>query len=434
MKSLIPRVVDTCIAHKRLLRERWRVFAISHQRLVDRRMLLLASQFAPEISGGVYRPAALAKYATQSGWNVTVVTRAATAIPSDAGLALLDYVGPDVQIERFFPSSLSPFYRLFSQIDGDMLGALDMVDKARGCFNADLPHNIVATGPPFSSFVAGYLLARRSDIRLTIEYRDEWTECPFDFVAKGGDNRAWELRCLARANLIIVTTKSQKKHLIHTFGNSIGAKCVVVPNGWEPADKQCLSTESVRCDSRVVLTFAGRLGGHTDPGRFLDALLVILKRRPELRQRLRFRFVGEKHSDVLKRLQAFPYQEVIELVPLVPLTEARRLMCESDALMLFHDPRFERYLPGKLYDYAASATPVLLIDDNGESARLLRELELGWVVSSRDVDALEAVFSQIGDRGAVISTEHNHSSERLTWLESHTRERLTHQFLDLLLE
>ncbi len=151
---------DTVHAYTRLGSQVFRPQPKSVISSIDNRLLLLVWEFAPAIAGGVYRPAALARYASQSGWAVTVVASAAPVTPGAAGRALLDYVGSAVQIERLQNSNLVPSVRLFPQIDGGLLTALEMASLVQRRFGADIPRTIVASGPPFSSFVAGYFLSR----------------------------------------------------------------------------------------------------------------------------------------------------------------------------------------------------------------------------------------------------------------------------------
>lgn len=425
--------LDTIKGYSRIFSEATRTYPNKCISSSDSRLLILVGEFAPAIAGGVYRPAALARYAHQAGRDVTVVTAAAPSEPSQAGLALLDYVGTAVHIERFSASGLAPSFRLFPQIDGGMLTALDMVDAAHRRFNGNIPRMIIASGPPFSSFVAGFMLSRNPATKLVLEYRDEWTSCPFDFVSKTSTDSKWEEKCLARANKIIFTTESQRAFSANRFGASILSKSIVVPNGWEPRTVQNDDTSATKIpEKRCVLTFAGKLGGHTNPEKFLNALICVLQRRPDLINQLLIRFVGAKTSQALQLLLNFPYPQMIESTSVVPLVEAAKLMRESDALLLFHDPRFLRYLPGKLYEYAASGTPILLIDDNGESDRLVNELDLGWSVSSNDDTKFESIIYSIIDRTPSAEIKNNAKIEN--WLVKHTREALVHNVLDILEE
>lgn len=427
---------DTLKGYHRIFSELTRALPNKNISSIDPRLLILVWEFAPAIAGGVYRPAALARYANQTGRNVTVVTAAAPSEPSAAGLALLDYVGSAVDIERFNASTLTPSFRLFPQIDGGMLTALDMIDAVHHKFHDDTPRTIIASGPPFCSFVAGLMLSRNPNTKLILEYRDEWTSCPFDFVSKTAADFNLEKKCLDRANIVIFTTESQRTYSASRFGTSILGKSIVIPNGWEPRAGQDdrLPTTAI-AETRCVLTFAGKLGGHTNPDQFLKSLGRILKRRPDLVNRLLLRFVGAKTPQVTQLLLDFPFSQMIESIPVVPLVDAARMMRESDALLLFHDPRFHRYLPGKLYEYAASGTQILLIDDNGESDRLVNELNLGWSVSSSDDIKFETIIYSIIERHSLVNNKSIKRNEKLEkWLAEHTREVITRKFLDLLSE
>ena len=289
------------------------------------------------------------------------------------------------------------------------------------------PSVVVATGPPFHDFIAGYFSSKWAGASLILDYRDEWTQCPFDFVAKGGANAVWERRCLSAADHVIFTTDSQRKRLNRLYGVGLTAKSEVIPNGWEPGDFEGspLNPEN-RETWPLTLMFAGKLGGHTDPQRFLAALTRLLERKPEWRDQLRVRLVGPKLDSVAALLAQFPYPQVLQDVPLVPREEAAALMKSADALLLFHDARFERYLPGKLFEYMAAHKPILVVDDIGETRRLVESLEAGCAIDSSDIDALEAVFAQLATR-----TLWSRNEKRDEWLSRHTRERLTGRFLTL---
>lgn len=422
---------DTLLAHLQLAGQ-WlrRAQPAPPNRPADRRLLLMVGEFAPAVAGGVYRPAALARYAARAGWEVTVVTGPAPSSPSAAGLRLLDYVGDRVRILRHARSRLEPSVRWFPHVDGGMLTALAMVDATCAHFGGDVPSNIIATGPPFCAHIAAWMLGRANRASVTLEYRDEWTECPFDFVDKQHANRAWERRCLARADRIVVTTPSQKAHLEQVFGGRAGARCVVVPNGWEPAESVSVEAPTPTPQPPpVVLTFAGKLGGHTDPARFLGLLEQLAERQPQWRDWLRIRVVGSRRADAEEMLSRFRHPDMLELHPLVPQQDAARLMRASHGLLLFHDPRFARYLPGKLYEYIAARVPIVVFDDHGESRRLVEELGIGWALSADDVQGFADLLTALTERrGPDVA-----SSSRLTpWLESHTRERLSRSLLSLM--
>src|SRR3954466_1536728 len=98
----------------------------------DRRnsLLFVTWSFPPHVSGGIYRPAALCRYAHESGRQVTVVAGPAPGRPSPAGLKMLEYLPSAVRIVRARPPRWKPSYSGFPRVDGGLLSALDMATAA----------------------------------------------------------------------------------------------------------------------------------------------------------------------------------------------------------------------------------------------------------------------------------------------------------------
>lgn len=432
MQSMSAAMRDTTLGYAWWLQEHlWRARPRPAD-ASDRRILILVTGFPPDVSGGAYRPASLVRYAVRNGWTPTVVTWAAPRKPSPAGAALLDYAGAEVTVLRTADPPIEPSYRLFPKVDGTMIRALEMARLVRQHFGADIPRTIFCSGPSFSPFVAGWFLARGTDRKLVLEYRDEWTLCPFDFVSKEAHDRAWEARCLARADLVVTMTTSQRDALQASFGSAMQLPPVdVVANGWEPAfaAEPPATASPAATTGKALVTFAGKLGDYTHPGRFLDALAAVLQRRPDLAQRLEVRFVGMKDPAAAQHLAQFPVADVVRSIDPVPQAVAGRMMRESRALLLIHNADFERYIPGKIYEYAASGVPILLFDDIGESDRIVRELGLGHSLRSDDVTGLERALEQICE-GAESAPRH--SEARTAWLDRHRREALAAEMYRLL--
>jgi glycosyltransferase involved in cell wall biosynthesis len=99
-------------------------------------------------------------------------------------------------------------------------------------------------------------------------------------------------------------------------------------------------------------------------------------------------------------------------------------MKNADALLLFHDTRFERYIPGKLYGYLAAGTPILLFDDTGETRYVLERMKAGWLVGLDNADELQTAIRRLLN-GEVA----RRSPELDEWLLQHTRERTSMKFL-----
>jgi glycosyltransferase involved in cell wall biosynthesis len=358
---------------------------------------------------------------------MTVVAARARQQLTEAGRYLAGHIPANVVVHRAQPVAQFAFPNLLPVFVGGFLELISLYETANRAFRTRNPDAILATGPQFYTFVAGLRLAARYDCPLVLDYRDEWTECPFDFVRAGELDRRWERRCLAAAQLVIFTTESQLAHAIETFDELDEARCTVVPNGWEPRDWTGIPDyEPARPSDDVrVVSFIGNLGNHTPPDDFLQDLEKCLAEHTELRHRLRFRFVGERSRSSADRLAAFPWPELIECVDPVTKSEASRLMRESTALLLMNAPSLHRYIPGKLYEYIAAGPPVVVHGKGGEVGALIERLEAGPVLPIGDTEALAVALESVAS-GAVTAP-----SDRDRWLQRHTREANARRMVDL---
>jgi glycosyltransferase involved in cell wall biosynthesis len=304
-----------------------------------------------------------------------------------------------------------------------------MTDTALKTLASDPPGVIVASGPPFHSFVAARYIARALGAPYVLDYRDEWTECPFEFVEKGNADLSYERACLRGATRVMFTTESHLDHQMKAFPQAKRSRCVVIPNGWEPEDLDVPADPSplVRVGTRIA--FVGSLTDYTIPETFLATMAAILERQPGLATTLRLTFVGRRSEAAARALRAFRFQEVLEVLGEVPRPQAMAIMRDADALLLINDSALERYRPGKLYDYLAMETPVLVYGSGGEVAQLVRQFDAGHVVRPGNVEDLEAALRGLEDvRGHAVK----HGIRE--WLSEHTREKLAGRMLDVLEE
>lgn len=357
-----------------------------------RRLLLLTWEFPPQVTGGVYRPLSFARHAATSGWQAEVVCGPSPDNPNQAGRYLVGLLPAGVPVTRVAADS-GPHPWPLPKIDGGIMNALALFEAAAARIKPGEGGVILASGPPFSNFVAGLWLARRTGWKLVLDYRDEWTESPFGFVQKDGPNRQWETRCLARADLVIHTTLAQAAHARARFSALAGKRQAVVHNGWEPGDFADMPAPPPRDGTApITLAYLGNLGAMASPDAFLDTLAAALAEKPDLRGRFRLRLVGHKRPEALAKLKAFPYPEVLELVDSIPKTEACRMMREIDGLLLLNPIGVHRYIQGKLYEYIASGTPILVFGAGGEMGDIVDSLRAGITVAEGDAQAMAAAL------------------------------------------
>ncbi len=395
-----------------------------------RKLILITWEFPPHVTGGVYRPLSFARHAAASGWQVEVICGPAPSTPNHAGLYLADLLPESVPVHRV-AADQGPHPWPLPKIDGGIVNALALYEAAAERISADESGVILASGPPFCNFVAGLWLARKTGWRLALDYRDEWTETPFRFVATDGANREWEARCLARADLVIFTTPSQLAHAERRFAELAHNRHAVVYNGWEPGDFAA-SPVVVQKDpaAPITLAYLGNLGAMAAPDAFLDTLARALATCPDLRVRLKVRMVGHKRPDALDKLRSFPYPDVIELIDTVPKIDACSMMREVDGLLLLNPPGLARYIQGKLYEYIAAGTPILSFGNGGEMGEIILNLGAGMTIAEDDADGLAEALLRLRNFPTVGA------EARTAWLASRERAKLArtlYQELDALI-
>ncbi len=420
------RVLDTLRGYCRLAR-----YALLPGRTgsetSSRHLLLLAWQFPPAAQHGIYRPAALARYASRRGWKVTVVCAPVREPVTEAGRIMLDYVGEKVRRCSLPDPGLQPSHRFFPRIDGGFVNALATADLVLEQLKRDPPAVVIATGPPFHNFVAARLIARSMRIPFVLDFRDEWTECPFGFVKPGNLDRHYERLCLRDADAVVFTTRSQLRHCLETFPALAESRSSVIPNGWEPGDPAEEHSDVTLKPAAFRLAFVGTLADHTLPESFLRTLHSVLDGDQRLREVARVVFVGYKSRRAQEQIDAFSSRDTLELADPVPMPAAVRLMRVVDALLVLNPPQLHRYIPGKMYEYIASGTPILVYGTGGEVEDLVKKLDAGIVIPADTPAALaEALFKLPALRDA------RKDGQSIDWLRAHTRERLACRMLDLL--
>ena len=145
----------------------------------------------------------------------------------------------------------------------------------------------------------------------------------------------------------------------------------------------------------------------------------ILDASPQLREQIKFLCIGRKSPEAMAQLTGFKYQGILELIEQIPKQEACQVMQSVDLLLILNPPVMQRYIPGKLYEYIASGTPILVFGKGGEMAEIVTSLDAGIIVDAKDERELTHLLTN-----SKFQTQPRKSDKIDQWLKSRQREQL----------
>ncbi|MDZ7592884.1 MAG: glycosyltransferase [Rubrivivax sp.] len=273
---------------------------------------------------------------------------------------------------------------------------------------------VFSTAPPMSAHALAATLARRAGLPWVADYRDLWTENPAYAAPawRRALDRRTEAAWLAQAAGVVTVTPSWQRLLAARLGS--GRPVAFIPNGYDEADFAALSP-APRADGVFRLVHTGAFYGPRDPGTLLEALALYLVSASPAARPLRLRLVGMMGSRFAEKLRAFEARHpgVVEQRPYVPHHEALAEMLAADALLLVVGAgggqraraTVAGTLPGKIFEYLRAARPLLLLgDEAGDAAALLRQHGRGWVADETQPAAIAAALRQMMQNVAEAST------------------------------
>ena len=393
-----------------------------------RRVLVLAYFFPPVGGVGIERTLKHVTYLPDHGWQPVVVTvtgsgyrivdpatearvppgvevhRAGTAEPAHLRRALGGLVGGRRTVTGASAAPGTPgavtggggrLRGLANRVWGNVIPLVffpdDQVLWARGATRMALRVHAVdrvaavySSSPPISGHLAAERVARRARLPWIADFRDPWIGNAFARPLNPLHRRIQqrlERRIVEGADRVVVSTAGMRQQFADRYPGRAD-RVVHIPNGYDPLDLQVPAAERAD-DGTFRLTYAGSLHAMSELDLFLDGLELLLKRRPEVRERLRVDFVGwfsAANQTIAER--RFPaLQPVVRQVGFVPRDRAIALQRASDAGLLIISGTGNRGVvaTSKIYEYLGLDLPVLAVVPPGEVRQILGGLEWGVV-------------------------------------------------------
>ncbi len=395
-----------------------------------RRVLCVAYLFPPVGGAGVQRSVKFVKYLPQCGWQPSVLTVAnpsvplydkslAADVPADTLIRRARTWEPSYAVKtavsagekdapgrgpglarRLVKDALRRLGNLVLQPDPQILWVPSAVREGMRLLR-EVPHAaILATAPPFSSFLVAAILARRTGLPLVLDYRDEWTLSNAYYENKKPDRvsefiqRRMQKAVVRSARALLATTACSARALdeVRAAAGS-DARVSWIYNGYDPADFPAAPAAPRPAGAPFRIAYVGTLWNLTDVAPLVGAVQDLARRRPDLAARLELVFAGRRtgaQEEVLAGLKGLPCRVVAH--PYLDHRAALELVRSADALcvLLSDVPGAERVVPAKIFEYMATKQPVLAIAPRGEVWDLLKDYPAGHAFAPADTDGIAA--------------------------------------------
>jgi len=274
---------------------------------------------------------------------------------------------------------------------------------------------LITTGPPHSTHLVGLQLKAQFGIQWWADFRDPWNDIFYnkDLYRSAWAKRIdaqWEEKVLQTADGILTTVggdlvrKFQIKAPYQNFH--------VLPNGYDsPLISSTPKTQLI--DFHVVYT--GLLTENQDYLSTIGVLNTLANQH-----QIRLSLAGNIAPKIIKKIKETANKIVVDYKGYLSHKETISLMKSGDLLLNFVFRGADRdMISGKLFEYLATAIPLLSIGDpHSEAAELLAQASFAQMIDAKDIDAQEIFIQKVaqlkGKARNILPEIENWSREKIT--------------------
>ncbi len=399
-------------------------------------VLIIVHDFPPLGGGWVLRTLKFVKYLPEFGWRPVVLTvKNDYYPPSTRDNLLMREIPNSVTIYRT-RTSISP-YRINVPVSSSVrIKSLTYESWVRSLLTRLIPQHmrviqdygffwlphayaaalniipnesielIFTTSPPHNVHLLGLALQKITRLPWVADFRDGWMRNEM-FVAQSFIRKKFDRMCehliINNANQLVCATPPIVADFCQDYPR-ITTRSHTVYNGFDPDDFS--SRLPSRSDSsKFKVAYVGSLSSNPprSPELFLQAVKSIADKNPRFREFCQIEFVGLVFNVPLNEMiEHHGLQSMCHIIGCVPHKQAVEYMRLSDVLLLlinmeqtFGD---NGILTGKFGEYLAAGKPMLALAPDGIAAEMIRQYDLGIVVSPRDIAGIEKALTLLFDQ------------------------------------
>lgn len=400
-------------------------------------LLMLAFEFPPLGGVGVQRSLKFAKYLPEHGVRPVVVTPDKESLESLIGpareTALLDELPTGMGIQRVpcppvrrGRTRLETWMHQFSSL-GESLGQAwrgPLMAVWPDLIGREEPAALYVSVPPFSMAPLAVELAQRSGLPLILDFRDNWSQwcCSLQPSRLHYElTLRRERECVEAASAVVGVTRQLVDDLQRVHPGIPAEKFHVISNGYDASLPESLPSRPRLAEEPFVIGYVGSFYYtpetraallnpwwqrpphrwlqyaprredwlYRSPFFFFRALRWLLDAKPELRPRVKVRFVGDTPAWLRMQVDEFGLADVVEHLGRMSHRACLDFQASCDALLATSAKVIggrDYCIAGKTFEYIASQSPIIAFVTEGEQRDFLVKSGLALVCDPDETEA-----------------------------------------------
>lgn len=395
-----------------------------------RRFLYISPYFPPQTKVGALRPLKFARNLAEFGWQPVVLADLTRSDAVDAGLMELV---PEETIVRFdYSAGAARNYQTFCA-RAELAGAPAPPPAAKpsrtkkrsslarfvdarfnpewvplGEHSVDMPHAtaaarrlldefpeceaVMANADPYAALLVGRRVADAAGVPFIGDLRDPWAPCDLrrpnrPALQKKAVDRMerWAIDGAAR---YILNTETTRDAYRAAFPHVPADRFAVIRNH---GDRGIIFGGEHKPTPRFTVLFMGNFRRFVEGAQLVEALALLPDRGIDLDD-IELVVTGKVPDEIHQLAERLGVSGSLRSAAFVPYREVGTYLETADLLVSLSHPSAQR-IPAKMYDYAMTDRPVLVVADNPELARIAAQLGGATVVGRTDVDGIAAAYA-----------------------------------------
>jgi len=257
---------------------------------------------------------------------------------------------------------------------------------------------IITTGPPHSTHLIGQKLHKKLKIPWVADFRDPWVNIYYNQIFPRSKHtvkkdQKLETNVLVNANLVTVVSKGLEKEF-----SDRTQKLLTIYNGFDKIDMP----EEVfkQPTKKFTISYIGNFKPNQNEVTIWEAFSELMTEIEGFSRHLLISLTGNLDHSVLNSIRDYKLNNNLEINNFVTHAKATQLMAQA-SLLLFVIPKTQNkhlIITGKLFEYIASATPILSIGPlNGDAANVILQTNRDPIINYDDKENIKNTVKRYYD-------------------------------------